>query len=294
MDWTETLRSAIEYMEAHLLEKITAEDVAAHVFISPFYLQRGFEIVTGCTVSRYLRSRRLYLAALDLAAGRGGLIDISAHYGFETPESFTKAFSRFHGATPTQVRENSKLIKPFFPMKITISVQGGNAMEYTIMHKPGFQVIGFQREIPFDAGHRECPRFWEEISKQYLEPLQAGKEPESPWEQAVLCHHIGEYGVCLDDGGGETFRYMIGGLYRGGPVPEGMVLHAFPETDWAVFPCRGPLPGAFQALNSAIFREWLPGNPKYELALEANIEWYSPMEDSPDYESAIWVPVKQK
>lgn len=295
MEWTEALRRAIAYMEKHLLEPITPEDVAAHVFMSPFYFQKGFEIVTGCSVSRYLRSRRLYLAALDLAADKGRVIDIAYRYGFETPESFTKAFSRFHGATPSQIKADNRRIKTFLPLKITVSVQGGAEMEYTVERMSGFQVIGFQREFFFDSAHLEIPKFWDEFSSRYLGPLFSGKEPETLEEEAVCRHRIGEFGVCIDDGTGGRFRYLIAGAYQGGPAPEGMTLFSFPDLEWAKFPCPGSMPGALQSVNAQIFNEWLPGNGEYRIAMDANIEWYAPGGDTDcaDYEAAIWVPVER-
>ena len=78
-------------------------------------------------------------------------------------------------------------------------------------------------------------------------------------------------------------------------MPEGMTLYEFPDMEWAKFRCVGPLPGALQAVNTKIFKEWLPGNPDYEIAVGANIEWYSMADgSSSDYESGIWIPVRHK
>ncbi len=93
------------------------------------------------------------------------------------------------------------------------------------------------------------------------------------------------------------FRYIIAGKYMGGEVPEGMTIYEFPKSDWAIFDCIGPIPEAFQKLNTKIFKEWLPNNPKYELSLKANIEWYdfdTPVKNNLNYHSAIWFPVKEK
>lgn len=296
MEWTRTLRAAIDYMEERLREPVTIQEVADHVYLSPFYLQRGFEIVTGYTMARYLRCRRLYLAALDLAAGEEKVIDVAARYRFETPEGFTKAFTRFHGATPTQVRRDRRLIRAFLPLKIIIDVQGGETMEYTVERMEAFQIIGFERAFSMETAYGEIPAFWDEFSRGYLAPLMRGREPSTPQEEAVCRYRVGEFGVCLDDLGTERpgeFRYLIAGRYEGGPVPAGMTLFQFPAGDWAIFPCRGPMPGALQAVNTAIFQEWLPGNPDYEIALPANIEWYSTDDpQSPDCRSAIWLPVR--
>ncbi|MDC7286118.1 hypothetical protein NXH56_09190, partial [Bifidobacterium thermophilum] len=59
--------------------------------------------------------------------------------------------------------------------------------------------------------------------------------------------------------------------------------------------CIGAMPGSLQSVNTRIFQEWLPKNKEYEIAMEANIEWYSKGDISAsDYESAIWIPVKKK
>jgi AraC family transcriptional regulator len=108
--------------------------------------------------------------------------------------------------------------------------------------------------------------------------------------------NIGEFGISIDDEPDSgKFRYMIAGKYDGGAVPEGLKLFTIPAALWAKFRCCGPMPGAFQTVNTKIFKEWLPGNPDYEVAMGINIEWYS-MGDmvAPDYESEIWIPVKRK
>ena len=131
MEWLTGIRSAIDFIENNLENDISVQDVADKVFISPIFLQRGFSLMTGFTVGEYIRNRRLYQAALDLVNTEDMVIVIAYRYCYETPESFTKAFSRFHGVTPSQVR-NSTPFKPFLPIKINLTVQGGNNMDYKI------------------------------------------------------------------------------------------------------------------------------------------------------------------
>ena len=93
MEWLTGIRTAIDYMEEHLTDDISAQDVADWVHISPFYLQKGFSLMTGYGIGEYIRNRRLYRAAVDLKETDDKVIDIAFRYGYETPESFTKAFS---------------------------------------------------------------------------------------------------------------------------------------------------------------------------------------------------------
>lgn len=303
MEWTESLRKAVDFMETHLLENIGAEDVAEEVHISSFYLQKGFSIVTGYSIAEYLRNRRLYLAALDVVAGKEKVIELAYKYGYETPESFTKAFARFHGASPMQIKKDTGKIKPFLPLKIILEVKGGTDMDVTVEKMKAFKVIGFERTFSMEDSYQKIPEFWAEYRKQYLEPIHLqGKKPENEVEEAIKRCEIGEYGICIDDSGDEksetargTFRYMIAGTYTEGEVPEGMTVYELPELEWAKFRCVGAMPGALQSVNTRIFKEWLPGNPEYEAAMYIDVEWYSKGNmESNDYESAIWLPVKKR
>ena len=294
MEWLTGIRAAIDFIENNLEEDISVQDVAGKVFISPIFLQRGFSFMTGYNVGEYIRNRRLYQAAIDLRSTEDPIIDIAYRYCYETPESFTKAFSRFHGATPSQVRSGAPF-NQFLPVKINITVQGGDKMDYKITSKDGLKVIGFQKIFDNETAYAEIPKFWGEMVEKYMSNIEAGKEPANEYEKAVLDNRIGEFGICIDDIGCTKFRYLIAGEYKGGEVPPGMELYEFPVGDWAVFDITGPCPGALQSANTKIFTEWLPGNPDYELSGNANVEWYADGDPAAaDYKSAIWIPVKKK
>ena len=144
MEWLTSIRTAIDYMEEHLKDNISAQDVADQVYLSPFFLQRGFSLMTGYGIGEYIRNRRLYQAALDLKETDDKVIDIAFRYGYETPESFTKAFSRFHGVTPSQARD-SAIVRTFLPLTVKLQIQGGDQMNCKITTMFPFKVIGFQK-----------------------------------------------------------------------------------------------------------------------------------------------------
>ena len=294
MEWLTGIRAAIEFIEDNLEEDISVQDVAGKVFISPIFLQRGFSFMTGYNVGEYIRNRRLYQAAIDLRSTEDPVIDIAYRYCYETPESFTKAFSRFHGATPSQVRAGAPF-NQFLPVKINITVQGGDKMDYKVTPKDGLKVIGFQKIFGSETSYAEIPKFWSEVVEKYALNIYAGNEPANEYEKAVRDNRIGEFGICIDDIGGTKIRYLIAGRYTGGEVPLGMELYEFPDGDWAVFDITGPCLGALQSVNTKIFTEWLPGNPDYEISGNANVEWYADGDPAAaDYRSAIWIPVKKK
>ena len=140
MEWLTGVRTAIRYIEDNLTNDISAQDVSDQVHISSFFLQRGFLIMTGYGIGEYIRSRRLFEAAKELRETDEKIIDIAFRYCYETPESFSKAFQRFHGSTPLQVR-NGAQFRSFLPINITLTVHGGDQMDYKITPMFPFRLI---------------------------------------------------------------------------------------------------------------------------------------------------------
>ena len=120
-----TLQEVLDYIEENLLEELTPATVSAHFFVSVSTLSSLFRAVCGMTVMEYIRSRRLTLAAADLAASNTSILDLACKYGYDTPEAFTKAFSRFHGFPPSFVRRGFPVSNIFLPLRISVSLQGG-------------------------------------------------------------------------------------------------------------------------------------------------------------------------
>ncbi len=133
MDWLNSINSAIEYMEEHLCEDISVEAVASHVYSSYSNFSRIFYLITGVTLTEYIRNRRLSLAGRELLTTDAKVIDVALKYQYDTPESFSKAFSRFHGIAPSEAKRNGGVLEFFYPFSISISVQGGYSMARKII-----------------------------------------------------------------------------------------------------------------------------------------------------------------
>lgn len=125
MEWSESISKAIDYIESNITGELTITDIAKHVNISPYYFQKGFFMICGLTVGEYIKKRRLTLAGNKLVSTDEKIIDIALKYGYDSPDSFTKAFFRFHGATPTAIRRGEVAIKSFAPLKIKLTLIGG-------------------------------------------------------------------------------------------------------------------------------------------------------------------------
>lgn len=285
MGWIESITDAISYIEENLTQKITMDDIAKHACLSSFYFQKGFALLCGFTVSEYIRKRRLSLAGTELIQSNQKIIDIALKYGYDSPDSFTKAFTRFHGVTPTAVRKEAAMIKSYAPLKINFTLKGGYTMDYKIMEKEAFTVMGIQKTFEYENATMEVPKFWQEH-------FQMGRDK-------TVC---GMYGINRDqEMGGNQFEYMIADNYDPTEeIPEGFTTQIIPKHTWAVFACVGSASKIMPEINQKIFSEWLPNNKDYDIADGYNIEMYTDaanyakgIEDE-KYYSEIWIPIKKK
>lgn len=147
MDWISGIQNAINYIEDHLDQEIDYEQVARESLSSNFHFQRIFSILCGYTLGEYIRNRRLTLAGIELAAGKEKVIDIAAKYGYDSPDSFAKAFQRFHGMTPSQARHPGAKLNAFSRLSIKVTLEGGNFMNYRIEQKPAMLLTGYKRRF---------------------------------------------------------------------------------------------------------------------------------------------------
>jgi len=141
MYWIKEMQNAIGFIEDRLLEKPSVEEIAGHAHTSPVNFQRIFSLVTGMTVGDYIRCRRLTLAGRALSETGAKVLDIALQYGYETAESFTKAFTRFHGMTPSAARRKPAGLKVFMPLHIDINIRGGFDMQRKLI--PNVPVIHY-------------------------------------------------------------------------------------------------------------------------------------------------------
>ena len=103
------VRKAIWYVESHFAAPITLEDVAANCGVSPYHLTRAFAAVTGQSVMRYARARRLTEAARSLASGAPNILSVALDAGYGSHEAFTRAFRDQFGLTPEEARSRGQL-----------------------------------------------------------------------------------------------------------------------------------------------------------------------------------------
>ncbi len=274
--WMEEMQRSVDYIEQNLTETLDIEEIAEKAALSPFYYQRIFGALCGMTVGEYIRARRMTLAAQELAGSGIRVIDVAIKYGYDSPDSFAKAFQRFHGITPSQAREPGAFLRSFAPMHIKVIMEGGSMLDYRIVEKAPFTVVGIRRRFSAETSYQEIPEFWKEWSAD---------------KKGIR----GMFGVCQDMDGRELDYWIADSYAPWEDIPDGCEATVIPGGLWAQFLCRGPLPESLQSVNTKIWSEWLPALKEYELAGNYSIEAYGPpTEDQEEYESYIWIPLKKK
>lgn len=162
MEWLIRMKEALDYMESKMEEPLNIDDIAKVAYSSPFHFQRMFNMLTGVTVADYIRRRRLTLAAQELAISKVKVLDVALKYGYDSPESFAKAFRKAHGMAPSSAREPGIQLKAFPRLSFHLSLKGDKEMDYRIVEKEDFTVIGKSIQVTTRDGEnlRKIPQLW--------------------------------------------------------------------------------------------------------------------------------------
>lgn len=290
MDWITGIQRALDYTEAHLTEDIDYEAVAKEAYSSAFHFQRMFGMLCGFSLGDYIRMRRLTLAAEELIQTKAKVIDVALKYGYDTPESFSRAFFRFHGSTPTEARRGGHM-KSFSRLSVKLILSGGSTMDYRIEKKDAFRLICRKKQVnkpQGDTATADISAFWSECGSDGT--------IEKICKYARFDNFGGILGICfsgeLADSG---FPYGIGVEYNGAPLcGEELDVIDIPAYTYAVFQCRGKMPDAFQKTYQQICTEFFPQS-NYEYGNGIELEVYPSAEvQDPNYTCEIWIAVKEK
>ena len=255
MDWIKAVENAIEYIEENITEDLTIAGIASQVNLSAFYFQKGFAMLCGYTVGEYIRMRRLSLAGSELLSSDVKVIDLAVKYGYDSADSFTKAFTRFHGSTPTDVRKNGAALKSFARLHIKLSLEGGSVMDYRIEEKAAFKVMGISRiyGICFDA-----EMSGNQFRYMIADDLQEEFATERKLEEYEIPAHTWAVFPCR------------------GPMPL-----ALQEVNRKIF--SEWLPASRYELSEG-----------YNIEYYSNAADYKEGTSDPEYYAEVWIPVKEK
>ena len=299
MNWITGMQKAIDYIEANLTEEIDYEKVAAESFSSSYHFQRVFSILCGYTLGEYIRLRRLSLAGAELANGKDKVIDIALKYGYDSPDSFAKAFQKFHGITPSQARADGSTLKSFSRLSIKISLEGGSTMNYRIEEKDEMILTGYKRRfsgIPGERMEQEKEMYVKTRPLQYILQGLSGDvvknfdiitNIDDEGYDFYIASQLNEY--CRNnlnkDGvlGAEFAKY-----YENVTIPK--CTYAIFETERCAYPTM-----TFLDLRRKIASEWLP-NSEYQLKNAPELvvtHWFEGEKRNQRYRE-LWIPIEKK
>jgi len=281
------MNEAIGYIEDNLTNDINFKEVAKIAFCSEYHFQRMFSFLTGVTLSEYIRRRRLTLAAFELINSRTRIIDVAIKYGYNSADSFARAFQCLHGIKPSAVRKNGQLLKAYPRMAFQLSIKGGNEMNYRIEEKEAFKIVGIMKRVPivFDGVNQAIADMWKSMDSTIISQL---KEISNVAPLGLLSASTNFSEERMEEKG-ELDHYI--GVATTSECPEYLTQLNVPALTWAVFEAVGPFPNTLQDVWGRIYSEWFPSS-NYELAEGPEILWNENKNiESPYFRSEIWIPV---
>lgn len=215
MQYYETVRKAVNFIEIHLKDEINLYDIAQYVNFSVPHLYRIFKAVVGETVKSYIMRRRLEGAAVELKLSKKNISEIAYEYGFESHDVFTRAFSRVYNMSPSRfrIRDVEVRINKFSEFKNIDVFERSSCMNYEIINKNQITVIGMECKAKTWDTDGAIGRLW----SLFLENVDKVKHPAIPNIMYGICEHE----TCNEN---DSFTYMAGiEVEEFCNIPDGMV-----------------------------------------------------------------------
>ena len=268
MDGLQNWNEALDYLEANLDGDIRTEELRRLAGCSAYHFQRMFSYLAGVPLKEYIRRRRMTRAAAELRGGER-VLDVALRYGYDSPTAFNRAFQAVHGVAPSLAKQDGVNLKVFPRIRFKFVLKGDVEMEYQIVQRDAFRIIGFRVPIPAEQeeSFQVVPKFWAETGPRLGELISL----MSPQLQGVLgvstCH--------LE----ENFYFIL--VASDAPVSEGMSEWTVPAAPWA------------QELERRIVTEWLPDSG-YEWAQAPDIEVYLSQPGAEKAAFQVWLPIQKK
>lgn len=224
MNYSKDMERCIEFIEEHIKEDITIQDIADEIGYSVYHFCRVFSACKGMSITEYIRQRRLSLAAIEMLSGKK-IIDIALDYGFETHSGFTKAFRKVFHYSPTQYMAR---MAGYRDSKITFKI-GAYMMEPIIVKKSAFKVAGYgiQTNLAGTNYTKDIAAFWSHYE---------GENLESKMYEILNPPKHGEVGLCISSSKTGNVTYLLGVVVEDfSKVTQDMITVEVPEAQYAVF-----------------------------------------------------------
>jgi len=279
MDWVERVNAVVDYIE----ERIESEEPVDEAAISKIaacsfgLFQGSFTQISGVSLSEYIRRRKLTLAAYDLQNTKMKVIDVALKYGYQSADAFGAAFKRLHHISPMAAKKPNVKLTFYCRLRFALTIKGVDKMDYTMMNRDAFSVVGIRRTTPYGGGT------WGIVKGD------GGNE-----KAKELFGKFYDLGLCFGFGDDGSNDYMCAVEYDG-ETPDGLDSFRYPDTTWLKFEAKGPITGnTLGSVWQRINNEFLPQS-KYQASFLPTIEKYVAWDEKADICSVeIWIPVSVK
>jgi AraC family transcriptional regulator len=280
------MNRAMQYIEDNLTQEINPQELSRIACCSEHHFRRMFSFLSGIGLSEYIRRRKLTVAAAMLQTEGATVIDVALQLGYGSPDAFAKAFQTFHGVTPSQVKKGGALITAFPQMTFRLTIQGGIPMNYRIVEKEAFSIVGIKKRVTliYEGVNPQMESLWRQLTDEIIAELKSLSNTEPLGILSVSANFTEgrEEGTELD-------QYI--GVATMNAAPEHYEVLSVLASQWAVFTSVGEFPKAMQETWARIYSEWFPTSG-YELTSGPEIVWSeSPDTEKRDYKCEIWIPV---
>ena len=282
------MNKAMRYIEENLMGEIEFDEMSRIACCSEYHFRRMFSFLSGMPLGEYIRRRKLSIAAVLLNEEDNKIIDIALQLGYNSPDAFSKAFQAMHGISPSSVKKGNIIIKAFPPMTFQLTIKGGNEMDYRIIEKDAFKIVGLKKRITlvFEGVNHQMDSVLQSLTADKIKELKSLCDIEPKGILSVSAN-FSERTV----EGSELDQYI--GVATTKQATDKWDVLEVDAASWAVFTVVGEFPKALQDTWARIYAEWFPTSG-YELTCGPEILWNeSPDTSKPNYKSEIWIPVRK-
>ncbi|MER7456406.1 AraC family transcriptional regulator [Micromonospora sp. NPDC126480] len=283
----ERLNQVMDHIERHLDRPVDVTELARIAATSEYHLRRMFSALAGIGLSEYVRRRRLTVAAAEVLAGERTLLDVAVRHGYGSTEAFARAFQAMHGVGPGEARRTGATLRAQPRMSFRLTVEGSSSMEYRIVEKDDFHLVGRRARVPLvhEGMNPAIVEFVKGIDKATVARIESlsDQEPRGVVNVSDKVAEGYEEGTELD---------YWHGVVTGSDVPEDLDAMAVPAGTWAVFTVSGRFPQAVQYLWRDVFTQWFPANP-YRSRPGPQISRSRISADGATVDAELWIPVER-
>ena len=293
MEHLTQVQRAVDYIEDHLQDDLSVDQIADVACFSRWHFQMVFSSAVGETLKDYIRKRRLSNALIALGTGDERILDIALNAGFESQESFTRAFKNMFGVNPGECRKRGTesfmiLNQPKITMAYLDHLYGGINMQPVFKELGEINVIGFTAKFisalsPDKNNMVVIPQLWGRYA-----PRAAEIKSRKGWTDMGICTNMPEGEKTHPD----ECLYMAGTEVTDlTPLPEGMTAMTIPPGRYAVFTHNGAV-HKIGLTMSYIYGSWLPKSGE-KLREAADLEMYDCRHDpdSDEFTLDVYIPV---